>query len=204
MLTLQDGAGWTFVVRTTDGVIQVVNGPSNIGKIYKPTDAVYKQVVANLAAVNPQLPAALAHLTLGELPAPGGGKPNPTTPNATGAVVETPIYKRGWFLALAGVAGVALLGGGAYVATKGMRRRNSPQIGELDWDFAEDSDPYEVWDEEDVYSSDWSADGDDFAEASTAMVQVPSKPAKRKAKDKRRSNSRRPNKRKGKSRRRAS
>lgn len=101
----------------SNGHIEVLsNEYRNKGKIFKPGDAVYGQVVKNLAAVsgNPDklvrvlgAPQYTAAMQAPALPS-SSGVPATVEDISTGQV-QIPIYKRDWFLP-------AVVGGGALLA----------------------------------------------------------------------------------------
>lgn len=197
ILTLADGSGWTLAVRQVDGIIQVIAGPNNVGRVFRPGDSAYTQVVANLAARHPQLPAYLAHLQLGPLPAPGGGEKSPVT-QQEGAVVVIPWYKKPLVVAGLVIGGIAMVGGGTYVAVRGAPwSRRNPEKRRLTWhiegddDYDDGDDGYDDYDDD--YSggsygnagSDWDDEDEDefqsFELDETEDVELPAPKPKRRS-----------------------
>lgn len=58
--------GYTFRVRK-NGRIEVLTGPANVGRIYKPADAAYVTVVARLYAADPRVKSVLGEYWPGDL-----------------------------------------------------------------------------------------------------------------------------------------
>lgn len=115
MVELSDGAG-TFRVYS-DGAIEVLSGYANAGRVFKPGDATYDQLVKNLSAVGNNANEIAAMVGLPKYQA-AMASPVVATPSGAAAtaadVVEgnvvVPFYQHPWFMPAAVVGGAAVLG----------------------------------------------------------------------------------------------
>jgi hypothetical protein len=136
---VSDGT-WTFRVRSNQN-IEIVAGPSAIGRLYTPQHASYQQVLSNLLSVpgndskiRSVIPEARQRVEPSDpgspIPAPSsasGGSLSPVfIPSGSGSLPglpeeSTPITQRSWFFPAVVVGGSVLLVAGVWW----MSRRNS-------------------------------------------------------------------------------
>lgn len=119
---VSDGIGM-FRVRDNKR-IEVLSGYPNVGKIFKPSDPTYDQVVKNLSAHADNSGKIAAVLGTGEFsramttpPVPtasSGGTQTASLPDIIEGDVSVPFYKHRW-VQVAGILGVTALVGGAII-----------------------------------------------------------------------------------------